>query len=196
MNTTAVVRDYLLYFVMPLWLVAGAADWWCHHRSDIERTSGTPESILHLMLLAEGGVAVLAGVFLRINALVLAVMILAFVAHEITSYADLRYAFGRREVAPIEQKVHDYLAIVPLLALSFVLVLNWGQFLALAGLGPEPADFSVVLNPDQLPRTYVVTLLGAIVLFEILPYGEELWRCLDRRSRDLPRRQPVLFPGP
>ena len=29
----------LLYFVMPLWLLAGFADWLCHRRSDIAHTA-------------------------------------------------------------------------------------------------------------------------------------------------------------
>ena len=33
-------RWLLMYGVMPLWIVAGLADWWCHRRTGIERTSG------------------------------------------------------------------------------------------------------------------------------------------------------------
>jgi hypothetical protein len=148
------------------------------------------------MLLTEGGVAVLIGLFLKIDALVIAVMIAAFIAHEITSYADLRYAHGRREVTPVEQKVHDYLAIVPLMALSFVLILNWPQFLALIGRGPEQADFSIRLKDEKLPHFYVAALIGAIVLLELIPYAQELWRCLDRRWHMTEPRRPVLLPGP
>jgi hypothetical protein len=36
------------WFVMPVWIGAGLADWWCHRRSDIEHTSGvtaTPSAV-------------------------------------------------------------------------------------------------------------------------------------------------------
>jgi hypothetical protein len=49
----------------------------------------------------------------------------------------------RRDIAPIEQHIHDYLAVLPFMALSFVLVLHWPQALAAIGAGPEPARWSL-----------------------------------------------------
>ena len=40
-------RRALQWFVMPVWIGAGLADWWCHRRTDIERTAGTRESAIH-----------------------------------------------------------------------------------------------------------------------------------------------------
>jgi hypothetical protein len=57
----------LLYFILPLWPAAGFADWLCHHASQIESTSGAKESLIHLLMFAEVGVALLAGLFLQIN---------------------------------------------------------------------------------------------------------------------------------
>ena len=39
----------LLYFIMPLWFLAGLADWLCHRATDIEHTTGTKETLLHLL---------------------------------------------------------------------------------------------------------------------------------------------------
>lgn len=47
--------------------------------------------------------------------------------------------------------------------------------LALVGMGSE-ADFALRFKTQKLPTAYVTTLLAAIVLFEFLPYVEELWR--------------------
>jgi len=47
----------LLYFLVPLWLVAGVADWFCHCASHIESTTGVKESLLHLLMFAEVGIA-------------------------------------------------------------------------------------------------------------------------------------------
>ena len=33
----------LMYFVIPVWLAAGIADWFCHRRSNISTTSGAKE---------------------------------------------------------------------------------------------------------------------------------------------------------
>jgi len=42
--------------VVPLWIAAGLADWFCHRRTRIERTSGLTENAFHWVLLAEGGI--------------------------------------------------------------------------------------------------------------------------------------------
>jgi hypothetical protein len=70
-------QHILMYFIAPLWLIAGLADWFCHRASDIEHTSGPKESVLHLVLLAEMGGPVLLALFFQVNALVIAVMIVA-----------------------------------------------------------------------------------------------------------------------
>ena len=41
--------------VLPVWIVAGLADWWCHRRTDIEHTSGATEYFAPARL--EAGVA-------------------------------------------------------------------------------------------------------------------------------------------
>jgi hypothetical protein len=46
-------RQFLLGFVLPLWLVAGVADWLCHRKADIEHTAGPSESAMHLLMLSE-----------------------------------------------------------------------------------------------------------------------------------------------
>jgi len=187
MDTTAVTLNYLLYVVLPLWLAAGIADWFCHRASHIATTSGAKESVIHLLMLGEAGVATLLGLFLQINALVIAAMIACFVAHEVTAHWDLRYALSRRHVTPTEQHVHNYLGAIPFMALSFIIVLHWPQFLALVGTGPEPADFSITLKHTPLPVGYIATLLACIALFDVLPYIEELWRGLvANRGRLVP----------
>ena len=44
MGADEVLRGMLMYFVMPLWLAAGFADYLCHRATHIERTSGWKES--------------------------------------------------------------------------------------------------------------------------------------------------------
>ena len=174
-------RAYLLYVIMPLWLVAGVADWVCHRTSRIESTSGWKESAIHLLMFVEVGVPVLLALFLEINALVMVVIILCFVAHEITSHWDLRFALPRRRVSAAEQHVHNYLGALPFMAMSFVFVLHWPQLLALFGVGPEPARLLVEPKHEPLPLAYVGGLLGAIVVLELLPYVEEWWRSWRHR---------------
>lgn len=171
-------QNILMYFVLPLWLAAGFADWLCHRHSRIEVTSGPKESVLHLVALAEMGVPVLLALFFEINALVIAVMLAAFVLHEATTLWDLTYASSTREITPIEQHVHSFLEMLPHMGLAFIVLLYWDQFLALFGLGSEVERFDLTLKQPPLALGYTVTILVAVLLFNILPYTEELLRGL------------------
>jgi hypothetical protein len=166
----------LLYFILPLWLVAGFADWLCHRATHIESTTGPKESLLHLLMFLEVGIALLAGLFLQIDAGVIALMIVVFFIHEATALWDVSYAVTAREVTPIEQHVHSFLEMLPLFAIVCVVLLHWEQFLALLHLGPQQARFTLELKSTPLPTGYVSALLAAILLFELLPYLEELRR--------------------
>ncbi|MGJ0504027.1 MAG: diguanylate cyclase [Methylocystis sp.] len=166
----------LMYFVVPLWLAAGFADWLCHRATNIETTAGPKESIIHLLLFAEVGGPFLAVLLLDVNALVLAFMIVMFLIHEATTLWDISYADGLRNVTPFEQHVHSYLSMMPLMALVLVTARHWPQFLALFGLGDEAARFDIALKANPLPLSYIVGAITAALLFAVLPFTEELWR--------------------
>lgn len=172
----------LLYAVLPLWLLAGLADWFCHRASAIEHTSGAKESALHLLMFAEVAVPLLACLFLEINALVFLVMILGFAAHEATTFWDLTYASARRTITPLEQHVHSFLEVLPLAAGLLVATLHWGQLLALFGLGDEAARFTLAWKEPPLPAGYVVAIIGLAFLLDLVPFLEEFWR--GKRERD------------
>jgi hypothetical protein len=110
------------------------ADYLCHRAASIETTSGWKESLLHLLQIGEIAIPTLAAIFLEINALVIAIMIVCLIAHEATAIWAVSYAYHRREVTPTEQHVHSFLE-----------------------------------------------MLSLVVLFEVLPYLEELIRGLTRQ---------------
>jgi hypothetical protein len=176
-------QHILMYFVLPLWLAAGLADWFCHRATRIEVTAGPKESVFHLLALVEMGVPVVLALFFEINALVIGVMLAAFVLHEFTTWLDLRYASSTREILPVEQQVHSFLEVLPLMGLGFIVLLHWGQFLALFGLGSESAHFMLTLKQDPLPLSYTLTVIAAAFLFNILPFTEELIRGLRAQRR-------------
>ncbi len=166
----------LLYFVLPLWLVAGFADWLCHRATSIESTGGAKESLLHLLMLAQVGIPLTAALVLDINALVILLMLVAFVTHEATAMWDVRYATGVREVTPVEQHVHSFLEIIPLASILLVISRHWDQFLALFGAGDAEARFGLAWKYQPLPLWYLASIFGGVLLFAVLPYAEELWR--------------------
>jgi hypothetical protein len=177
----------LMYFILPLWLAAGFADWLCHRASHIETTTGAKESLLHLLMFAEIGLPLLAAMFLEINGLIIAVMLLAFVAHEATALWDVSYATTARTVTPIEQHVHSFLEIIPLMALVSVVSRHWQQFLAVFGMGSEPLRTDLTLKSEPLPIVYIASILIMVLLFELLPYIEEFVRGLRaNRGRLVP----------
>jgi hypothetical protein len=175
----------LMYFVLPLWLAAGFADWLCHRASNIQNTSGVKESLIHLLMFIEVAIPILAAMFLEINAMIIVVMLAAFFAHEATALWDVSYATTVRTVSPIEQHVHSLLEVIPLLAICCVVSLHWGQFLALFGCGAETAILVFAWKCWSLPIWYVATIMTIVLLFELLPYVEEFVRCSRANCRQL-----------
>ncbi|MBZ9740822.1 MULTISPECIES: diguanylate cyclase [unclassified Mesorhizobium] len=186
----------LMYFLLPVWLVAGFADWLCHRASHIESTTGAKESLIHLLMFAEVGIPLLAAMFLDVNALVIAIMIVTFFIHEATAMWDVRYATTARTVTPIEQHVHSFLEMIPLMGLVSVVSLHWGQFLALFGAGQETARFDIAWKSQQLPVSYILCVMAVILLFELLPYLEEFVRGLRANAgRLIPAKARRNDPG-
>jgi hypothetical protein len=194
-------RRFLLYFVMPLWMGAGLADWWRHRKTSIETTAGTHESVIHALQMSEGGVPALLGLFLEVNAGVLAATYATFAIHYGTAFWDVKYAESRREVTPNEQHIHGLLEVVPLMAASFLTVLHWDQARALVGVGGDNPRFRPQLKRRPLPASYVAGLGAAISAFVVVPYAEEIWRCwrvdrtLDQRPEAPVAPTPAARPG-
>ena len=180
MGADEVLRGILMYFVLPLWLAAGFADYLCHRAAHIEKTSGWKESILHLLQFGEMAVPVLAALLFEITSAVILVMIVFLILHEATAIWDVRYASAMREISPTEQHIHSVLEMLPLTGMLLVIALHWSAFTALFGFG-TPA-FSFTLKQHPLPVPYIVTMLVLTALLEILPYVEELIRGLRHRT--------------
>ncbi|HEU0095089.1 MAG TPA: hypothetical protein VFQ52_01445 [Rhizomicrobium sp.] len=169
------VWDLLVYVVLPLWVLAGFADYLCHRASDMEHATGMRESLIHWLMVAEVGLPLGLAVFFRINALLLLVIIVCLIAHEITGYLDLKIAMATRKVTIFEHQVHSILEVIPLTAMLMIMALHWPQTQALFGFGKEAADFS--LEPKQIPRWgEIIPPAVVFALFVIAPYAEELWR--------------------
>lgn len=165
-------------FVLPLWLAAGLADWACHRRARIEQNAGTPESLMHLAMLGEAAISVVAGLYLEITSPILLLLFAAVLAHGATALWDVSYAVKRREVTPIEQHAHSHLEMLPLMAMSFVSVLHWPQVRALFG-SVGSRDWSIRRKLDPLARPTVTAILAGAAV-DTTSYLEELWR--TRRS--------------
>lgn len=171
----------LMYGLVPLWIAAGFADWLCHCRADIEHTAGPKESMIHLLMFVEVGIPLMLALICEINALVLLVAITMFFAHEATALWDVSFAVTKRVVSPIEQHVHSFLEMIPLMAIGLLAVSHWEQMSALFQLGEASPDFELRLKNPPLPVTYLVIVLSAAFLLSLLPYVFELRRGVRAR---------------
>lgn len=169
-------RLVLMYAVFPLWVAAGLADWACHRRTHIATTTGLPENIFHWVMSAQIGVGMLAVAFLETNGAVLAIVAAVFVVHELTVYWELRFTAPKRQVAPMEQMVHSFLELLPLVSLVLLAVMAW----------PEWGVFELRAKREPWPPAYLLGAFGLAVLFNALPLLEETWRCLKARTLPSP----------
>lgn len=177
----------LAYVVLPLWLLAGVADYATHARTRIAETSGSHESALHLLQTVEVGVPVLMVLLLKVNALTLAVMILGVAAHTVTAYRDVRYTARLRYISPFEQFVHNFLNVLPLMALAIVIVLHWPAFLTLLEpMAAPPEAWALQWRDPPFDRGVIAAVLVASVLLGVVPGVVEFARTLRSRGRAPP----------
>src|ERR1700712_842097 len=171
----------LMYAVLPVWTLAGFADYLCHRASRIEETSGVPESILHLVQFSLIAVPTILVLLLQVNAALFLIGIMAILLHHLVAYLDVRYASRTREVTPFEQMVHSFLEITPITAFLLLAVLHWPDLLALFGSAAGPNSFAFRWKVHPLPLWYVLSAIGSAAILLGLPYLEELVRCLRGR---------------
>jgi hypothetical protein len=171
----ALIPGFMLWVLLPVWLLAGIADYLLHRRTSIEQTSGVKESALHVLQAAQIAVPLFAGLFLEINSLVLGVMIVCVAAHTLTALWDATYTTPRRYISPFEQHVHSHLEYVPIIAVSLLVLLYWDEFRALFGAGVGAASLNLRLKDEPVPLPYVVGVLLVFLVLGVL-LAEETFR--------------------
>ncbi|WP_229820894.1 MULTISPECIES: diguanylate cyclase [Streptomyces] len=178
-----------MYGLLPSWFVPGVADWVMHRRTRIEETSGTKESLIHALMMTEIGVPIALTLRYEVNPLLLSVQLAGAAAHEATALWDVRTAVDSgREVTPAEQHVHSFLESLPFAALASLMCLHADQVRSLlAGGGADPGAWRLLPRRRPLPPGYLAGIGLAIGTCVVLPYGEELRRCL-RTARNERKR--------
>lgn len=167
---------YLLGFVvLPLWIAAGLTDYLCHRAARISENSGIFESLLHLLQYGLVALPVTLALFVKPNAGLFLLAAIIILLHHLVAYIDVRYADRTRKVRPFEQMVHSFLELLPITAFLLLAAAAWPQFLALFGVGTEPARFAPQLQ-IRFP-VYAMVILAAAFLLNLCPYLEELARC-------------------
>jgi hypothetical protein len=103
---------------------------------------------------------------------VLVVLGLLIAAHTLLSYVDVRYTQPRRHISPLEQHVHAFLVVLPMVGVAVVAVLD-GQY------GTHDAWVSWRQPALTLPQLMVLALS---LLLGGVPVMEEWWRASRSRS--------------
>jgi hypothetical protein len=174
----------LLYGVMPVWGLAGIADWWCHRQSDIAypQNGGVRESLTHSLMLIESAFSIALVMSCEINEVVLALASSGAVLHEMTAHHDLIVA-GRsqREITAFELQVHSVLEILPFALVALAGLTAWPRL-----NGPRSMSFHIRAKRAPLPTGHFLAGAGWIAVAGFGPYAEELWRC--RRAAGVDRR--------
>jgi hypothetical protein len=175
---------YLLLglLVLPLWIAAGLADYFCHRAAQISKNSGTLESVFHLIQFSLVGLPVTIGLFFRSNAGFFLLCALCILLHHGAAYIDVRYANGTRKVTPLEQMVHSFLELLPITAFLLLATAEWSQFLAAVYGVEEAPRFSFELRLMSAP--YIAAILSAAFFLNFIPYLEEFVRCVRDARRN------------
>lgn len=180
----ALLEGLLLWGIYPVWLLAGAGDYLCHRRSDIEHTSGSAESRYHLLQFLVLLIVFAAAVLLDMNAVVFGAMVILMVAHSVLAHMDVSYTDGRRYISPLEQQIHGFMEVLPLVAVAIFGVLHWYEISA--GLT------SPVLSLKTPVTSGGIWLLASFGALAGVPILEELVRTRRHRSERERRYQTGL----
>ncbi len=95
MDTSQLLINFLLFMLLPIWGIAGLADWFCHRSTKIEHTSGVKETLMHSLMGIQIAIPMVLCLLYMVNVLILIICFLTWMLHEIVAHADVRYASPR-----------------------------------------------------------------------------------------------------
>lgn len=179
-NVEDTTLRYVMFVVLPLWVLPGIADWYWHKRTDIENTAGLKESLIHSLMMSEVGLPIFMGLLFEVNPLVLSLMIGAVFVHEATAFWDVNFAVHHREVRPREQHTHSFLEVLPFMAVSFMITMHSKASHRLLRARTTDDDWKLKWKKPRLPLLYLAGISCVIVAGVVLPYANEFWRCWKR----------------
>jgi hypothetical protein len=155
----------LLATLCSFWLVAGLIDYACHRRTHIELTSGVGESLLHVAQFLALGFSLLFAIGTTVTPLSFTWIVVGVTVHAVLAFVDVAYTDQRRRISPLEQQVHGYLDVLPLVGMGLFAVDQWGD---VAG-GSRPMQWTLGDNRAALIGLGIyVVLVGAPIVEELL----------------------------
>ena len=184
METKELLKNLILFGLLPLWGISGLIDWYCHRASHIETTSGIKESLIHSLMGIQLGIPIFFSLFFFVNVSVLLICFLAVLMHEFVAHWDVHYSASKREITIWEVHVHNYMSTIPLFLFMLLVVINWDMFKNMISFNwAGNMGFERIEIPHGGSK-----YLGAYLIFMgitcVLPYFEENIRCLRVYLKD------------
>jgi hypothetical protein len=184
MTVRELLQTVLLWGIYPVWLLAGAGDYLCHRQTDIEHTSGTKESWFHVLQFASLLPAFAAAVLLKVNAVVFTLIVVCVIAHSVLAHVDISYTDGLRHISPMEQHVHGFMEVLPLVAAALLGILHWPEISA--GVSDPMLSRPIFSQPLFSLRAPIdiarMLLVGSFAVLAGVPIVEELARTYRHRG--------------
>jgi uncharacterized protein YqgC (DUF456 family) len=173
--------NFVLYGCLPLWLVMGCLDYYCHRKSGIEKTSGLKESLYHAVMGIQIGIPVFLGLYFEINTLLFIVMFLVLVFHEWVAHHDVAYAMKTRKISMFETHVHSFLEVIPFVIVALIVLMNWSNFVDFVTFN-WAGHCALQFKKHPLDLHYITGYVALMLIADVVPYMEEFWRCFRHRS--------------
>jgi uncharacterized protein YqgC (DUF456 family) len=180
--TDVLLFYFVLYGCLPLWLIMGFVDYYCHRRSDIEKTSGLRETLYHAVMGVQIGIPIFLGLYFEINALLFVVMFLVLIFHEWVAHHDVAYAMKTRKISMLEIHVHSFLEVIPFVIVALIVFINWPNFVDFITLN-WAGHCGLELKRHPLDLHYITGYVVLMLVADVAPYMEEFLRCWRNDKR-------------
>ena len=174
LTSDVIIYNFILYGCLPLWLIMGFGDWWCHKKSRIEATTGVKESIYHAIMGVQIGIPVFLGFYFKINVLLLILMFIVLIFHEWVAHTDVAYALNTREISIYETHIHSFLEVLPFVIVALIVAINWPAFIDLITFN-WAGNMGLIWQPVNIK--YITAYFVPLIVLDVIPFIEELIRC-------------------
>ncbi len=126
------------------------------------------------------GIPIFLCLLFQVNALVLIAFSLSLLLHGIVAYCDVKLARNERQISILEMHAHAFLSTTPLFLFFMLVAINWQTLAELYQAGPTSSDhFSLIPASTLVGGPFYVPMFAAtLLLFCVIPYLEELYRCV------------------
>lgn len=174
--------DLVMYGCLPLWLIMGAIDYYCHRKSKIEETTGIKESIYHAIMGVQVGIPIFLGLYFEINVMVFLIMFVVLILHEWVAHHDVLYALNVREISILETHVHSFLEVLPFVIVALIAIINWQSFVDLITFN-WAGNMGIELKHKPISARYIGGYFAFMMVADVAPFAEEFFRCWRYRKK-------------